>query len=88
VSCNQKVAQCEACQERWCNPAATQCNAAITTGQGRFLKPSALAQAVEFAEEDSLPGTEAEFAVFNDDGLNRPSEDGFHVRVGVPSECW
>ena len=48
-----------------------------------FYEDGALARAVEFAEEDSLPGAESEFAVFDKDDLARSGEDGFHVRVRV-----
>src|SRR4029077_10061647 len=48
-----------------------------------FYKDGALARAVEFAEEDSLPGAESEFAVFYKDDLARSGEDGSHVRVRV-----
>src|ERR1700720_3567041 len=48
-----------------------------------FYKDGALARAVEFTEEDSLPGAESEFAVFDKDDLARSGEDGFHVRVRV-----
>jgi len=48
-----------------------------------FYLDGALARAVEFAEENSLPGAESEFAVFDEDDLARAGEDGLHVRVSV-----
>ena len=48
-----------------------------------FYQDGALPGAVEFTKKNSLPGTESEFAVFDEDGLARSSEDGFHVRVRV-----
>src|SRR5712664_3072770 len=48
-----------------------------------FYEDGALAGAVEFTKKNSLPGAESEFAVFDEDGLARSGEDGFHVRVRV-----
>src|SRR5216684_3537672 len=48
-----------------------------------FYQDGALARAVEFTKKNSLPGAESEFAVFDEDGLARSGEDGFHVRVRV-----
>ena len=48
-----------------------------------FYKDGALARAVEFTKKNSLPGAESEFAVFDEDGLARSGEDGFHVRFSV-----
>jgi hypothetical protein len=48
-----------------------------------FYLHGALARAVEFAEEDSLPGAQREFAVFDECGLTRSGEDGLHVGIGV-----
>ena len=48
-----------------------------------FDEDSALARAVEFAEEDALPGAESEFAVFDGNSLTGSGEDGLHVRVSV-----
>ena len=48
-----------------------------------FYLDGALARAVEFAEEDSLPGAESEFAVIDEYDLARSGEDGLHVGIGV-----
>ena len=48
-----------------------------------FYPDGALAWAVEFTEENSLPGAEREFAVFDECGLTRSGEDGLHVGIGV-----
>ncbi len=48
-----------------------------------FYEDGALAGAVEFTKKNPLPGAESEVAVFDEDGLARSGEDGFHVRVRV-----
>ena len=48
-----------------------------------FYEHRTLARAVKFVQENSLPGAEREFAVFDEDDLARSSEYGFHVRVSV-----
>ena len=48
-----------------------------------FYQHGALTGAVEFAQENPLPGSESEFSVLDEDGLTGTGEDGLHVRVGV-----
>src|SRR5207248_3838798 len=48
-----------------------------------FDEHGALARTVEFAKEDSLPGAEREFAIFDEDGLTRSSENRFHVGISI-----
>src|ERR1043166_6264501 len=38
---------------------------------------------VEFTEKNSLPSAQRQLAIFDQDRLADPREDGFHVRVGV-----
>ena len=48
-----------------------------------FDEDVALPRAIEFAEEDSLPGTKNELAAFDEDGLAGARENRFHVGVGI-----
>ena len=48
-----------------------------------FDEDGALAGAVEFAEENSLPSTQGEFAVFDEYDLARAAKDGLQVGVCV-----
>jgi hypothetical protein len=41
------------------------------------------AGAVEFGEEDYLPTTQAQMALFDEDRFGRADERGFDVRVGI-----
>ena len=48
-----------------------------------FDEDVALPRAIEFAEEDSLPGTKNELAAFDEHGLAGARENRFHVGVGI-----
>jgi hypothetical protein len=48
-----------------------------------FDEDVALPRAIEFVEEDSLPGTKNELAAFDEDGLAGAGESRFHVGVAI-----